>query len=705
MPNSSPLSRSANSEQDYVDEEEDIEEYSDNSADESTMGDLDAENELLEGGYTTGSQSNGPIANGSAIDWAQFGSSEREGTPRGTKRSRGCAAISYGSSRDLVREIVPKNASAIPTIAKDITTKLGIARLNDPDVLILRTEELVGQLYDQDEASGGQDKVLEAALPTTTEELNALWWSCRDHGSRRLPLEGDVLIGIGPNENAPSLQKAIFLSRLLLQLHHPPAAKGKQAFAVSRANQRFSLSGSPHASRIPQRPTSLPKVLLDWLEEHHNPYPTATIDLQTFQPNPTTHTNFWDIIFSSTVRGRVSEVIQVLQKSDFQYARTAREDGQGGDGYRGGPLGNINRVVRRAIQVLELCPGLQDGNWDVARNDWLIFRRRVEQAMVDLTTFAEGRDRDLEPTRSTFEAPNFGIRSPAASLSQSSRRAESQVPWTIYQNLKSLYGILLGGIIEIIAAAQDWVEATIGLTVWWDGDDDDNEVAVGALAMTRRSLRHSQSRGGRLVDLNSTAAYLHRLAFSFERATDESDDDVFQINSANPVEVGLASVFENNVEGVIGLLRGWSLPVASAVIEIASLGGWYESLLGGGTQNGLDESDLLILSSYGHKEHGINRDGILVEYAERLFERGNIEAARPKDTREGWELSIQILARVEDRSMGDKKVVDMLDQLPLVSDLRVDKIFDICQDFGLDREARNIAEVNTLLPPFFFTRH
>ena len=676
-----------------------MEEYSDDLQDGSIEVGSDAENQLDDGDSTTRSQTNGSTANGSVIDWAQLGSSVVEGTPRGIKRSRGGAAISHGSIRDKVKEVSPKKDSAIPSIAKNMATQFDIAGLNDPDELILRTEDLVSQLYIPDNVSGGQEIALEATLPAITEELDNLWRLCRDHDCRSTPPEENVLIGLGPNENAPSLHKATFLSSLLLKLHHSPAAKGKQAFAASKTNLGSSLSTSFYPSRTPQRPTPVPKVLLDWLEEHHNPYRTAAIDLQTFQPNPTAHVNFWDIIFSSTLRGKLSEVIRVFQKSDFQYARTAREDGQGRAGYHGTQVGNIRRVINRALQVLELCPSLQDGNWEVTRNDWIVFRKRVEQAMADLATFAEGRDRDSARTQSTFEAPNFGIRSSTASLSQSTRRAESQVPWTIYQNLKALYGILLGGTTEIVASAQDWVEATIGLTAWWDGDDDDEEVAVDSIAMTQRSLRHSLSRGGRLVDLNNTAAYLRRLALSFERATDDSDDDLFQINSANPVEVGLASVFEGNVEGVVGLLRGWSLPVATAVVELASLGGWFESSLGGGMQNGLDESDLLVLSSYGHREQGMSRDGIMVEYSDRLFRKNELGAPRAKDSREGWELSIQILARLEDRSMADKKVVGLLGQLPLVSDLRVDKVLGICQDFGMDREARKMAEVRSL-PPF-----
>ena len=695
VPSSSPPSRFANgSEQDCISEEEGIEEYSDDLQGSMEV-DSDAENQHFQGDSTIRSQPDGSIANGSAIDWGQSRSVVGGGTPRGIKRSRGGAAISHAPLRQKSKELVPRKNSAIPSIAKNMATQLGIAKLDDPDTMILKTEELISQLYSSEAASESQDIALETALPAITEELNKIWQFYRNQDLRSSPPR-DFLIGIGPNENEPSLHKATYLSSLLLQLHHPPAAKGRQAFAGSRKNLSSSVHGSLYSSQRPQRPTSFPKVLLDWLDTHHNPYRTIMADLQTFQPNPTAHSNFWDIIFSSTLRGKISDIIRVLRNSDFQYARTAREDGQGRDGYNGAQLGNIKRVIGRAIQVLELCPSLQDGNWDVTRNDWIIFRKRVEQAMDDLATFAEGRDRDLDLKQSTFEAPNFGIRSSTASLSQSARRAESHVPWTIYQNLKMLYGMLLGGSTELVASAQDWVEATIGLTAWWDGDDED-ELAVGSLVMTRRSLRQSQSRGGRLVDLNSSAAYLRRLALSFERATDDSSHDLFQINSANPVEVGLASVFEGNVEGVIGLLRGWSLPVASAVVEIASLGGWFESSQG--MQNGLDESDLLILSSYGHREQGISRDGIMVEYAEQLFERDEVQASRAKHTREGWELSIQILARLEDRNMADKKVVDLLSQLPLVSDLRVDKILQICLDFGMEREARNIAEV--LLPLLF----
>lgn len=668
------------------------ESYSEESEEGGMHIDSDEENQPIEAPSMTSSRLSSSIASGVGTDWAPFGSSLGDGTPRGFKRSRGGVVIANGSSRHNVEKRIPKKDSAIPSIAKNMATQLGVANLDDPDDLILGTEDLVGQLYLPETIADEQDIALETTLPTVSEDLNKLWESCRHRSAAASTSEEEVTIGIGPADTAPHFHKAIFLGSLLLQLHHPPAAKGKQALAVPRS---FSLDSSTfHPSKLPPKPTAIPKLLVDWLHDYHNPYRTATIDLRTFNPNPTAHVNFWDIIFSSTLRGNISEVIGILKKSDFKYARTAREDGQGQGGYILSQIDNIKKAISQTVQVLESCPSLLDGNWKTTGNEWLTFRRRVEQAKAALTTFAEGRDRDSDSAGSTFEAPNFGIRSSirGQGLSQSARRAESRVPWTIYQNLKAMYGIMLGGTNEIVSSAQDWVEATVGLTAWWDGDDDDDEVAVGSLAKTRRSLRHSQSRGGRLVDLNASAAYLRRLAFAFERVTDDTDEDLFQINPMNPVEVGLASIFEGNVEGVVGLLQSWSLPVASAVVEIASIGGWFESCLGDGMRNGFDESDLLVLS-YGQEKQGISRDGILVEYAEELFDKGEIQGQGKKEAKEGWEMSLQILARLEDTSVANKKVVELLGDLPLESDKRVDKILDICQGFGLEKEACTIAEV------------
>lgn len=608
--------------------------------------------------------------------------------PRGVKRSRGGAAITYDSPRSVKKPSKPRKDSAMPSIAKKLATQLGAAKLSEPDNLILQTEDLISVLYaaEQDDA-----QAVRAALPRVSDELCKVWDSCRDRDIANRAQGDDVVVGIGPDNLGPPSHKAIFLSTLLLQLHHPGPAKGKQALALS-------VFGRPHASAAPPtlpealvNPTALPKVLLDWLDKNHNPYSSTFSEVEMTKPSPPAHYNFWDIIFVLLLRGKIRDVIRILRMSNFQHAGTAKNDGQE-DGYIATQVTSIDRVIIRATQALERCPALQNDDWHVTGSDWIIYRKQIEQYLDDLSNFAEGRDRHSEPAPSAFEASNFGLQSMTTTLSQSTRRAESRVPWTIYQNLKAMYGIILGQTTEIVASAQDWVEATIGLTVWWDGDDSE-DVTVGRLALTRRSLKHPQSRSDRLVDIDMKEAYLRRLAFSFYRATDDSDDELFLINSNNPVEVGLASVFEGNVEGVVGLLRGWSLPVASAVAEVATLGGWFGSSLSSGVMRNFDESDLMVLSGFGQPEHPIRRDTIMIEYADALFERERLTGSQQQKT-EGWELSIALLARLGDDGISKKRIREVLERLPLQSDQRMDMILRICHDYGMGAEARSMTEVS-----------
>ena len=644
------------------------------------------ESNLLDGPYTRNDRTT-EFRSSAAYDWAQHGTSVNDISPRSSKRSRMSGLVSHRSSHRGDMHLGRKE-SAIPAIARSLAKQIGPPALDEPVYLIVETEKLVKQVYPQDTATQDQEQALESALHVIPEALCKLWQSCCNQNK----LETERTIVIGPSEDEPAFHKATFLGSLLLKLHHPCLAKGKQTCIASRASFMPHPSNSFQKDGIHARLEPYPKILLDWLEQQHNPYRTAIRELRLFYPNPTANINFWDIVFSAVLRGKLSEAVRILRNSDFRYARTAREDGQAEDSYHQIQLGTITRVINRAIQVLEACPALQNEDWNVTGNDWMIFRKRVDQAISDLAAFAEGHDHDLEPAESTFQAENFGLRGSSTALSRSARRAQSKVPWTIYQNLKAMYGLLLGGTTEIVAFAQDWVEATIGLAVWWNGDEDE-EIAVGSLAMTRRSLRRSQTSLARSVDLSPGAAYQRRLANSFARVTDESEDETFQIDSLNAVEVGLASVFEGNIEGVFDLLLAWSIPIAAAVVEIATQAGWFESVPGDGMVDGFNESDLMVLS-YGQPKKGLTRDGVLVEYAQRLFARDLQESDLGLDI-EGWELSIEILDRLDDTSLANKKVVELLGRLSLTPDKRVDKMIEICRSFGLEGEACSIAEVRS----------
>ena len=632
------------------------------------------------------------FASSGGLTWADVGSSAENGTSRGKKRSYGGASLLPMSMQQIQPVKRRRKESAIPSIAKDMAKRLGVAPVEESDKMILETEHIINRPYAAEALHEGSEIALEAALPVATESLCRAWQNHRKQQMQDIDMADDVVITIGPSEDAPPFQKAEFIAPLLLQLHHPPAATGKQAFALSR-NFPSSLNTSLlDSTQPPFKPTSLPKVLTDWLEEHHNAYAVAAINLQLHQPDPTANENYWDVILYLVLRGRIVDAINILKKSNFQYARTARDDGQGQYGYSGVQLKNIGIVIDRATGTLRGCPSLIDGNWEVVGNDWKVFRKQVESAASDLALFAEGRDRDQEPLGQNFEAPNFGIRSTKNILSQSTRRAESQVPWTVYQNLKTLYGILLGGTAEIVSSSQDWVEATVALTVWWDGENDDEEIAVGSNPSPRRSFKRSRDGGHRTVDINPTAAYRQRLAYAFERVTDEEDDDLFQINSNDDVQVGLAAVFEGDVEGAIGLLLGWSLPVASAVAEVASLGGWFASSTTPMVDD-FNESDLMVLS-YGQKERNWSSDDILVQYAEQLFEKGVLQGFRVPQ--EGWELSTQLLGRLNDESVARTKIRELFQRLPLTSDRRADNVISLCRSYGMEAEASSIAEVQIL---------
>ena len=596
----------------------------------------------------------------------------------------------HKSSRWREAHLGRKKDSVVPTLAKHLSDELGPSSLDEPDDLILETEELISELYKDN--STEQQNLIDTALSVVPEALCKLWQSCCNREKQASPRKGEFTIGIGPDEKESSLQKANFLSSLLLQLHHPPTASGKQALIGSRIGRSVFRTSSSHTAEPSEKSKPYPQILLEWLEAHHDPYITALANLHTYYPNSTANHNFWDLVYSSILRGKLSDVIKIFKEADFKHARTARDDGQTEDGYRGLQLDNTTIAVNGAIRLLESCPAVTDGNWDITGNDWIVFRKRIEQAMSNLASLAEGRDKDLDPIKPNFEAEHFGIRGTASALTKSARKAESMVPWTIYQNLKALYGVMLGGAAEIISFAQDWVEATVGLTVWWDGSDNDDEVAIGDLVTSRRSLRKSPSQMPRSVDVETKAAYLHRLAYAFEKVTDDLDEESFQINPSNPIEVGLASIFEGNIKGVIDLLKKWSMTITSAIVEVAARGDWL-GLLTEPTFNGaFNASDLMVLS-YHQPNKGLTKDAILVEYADMLFEKESLEDVKAEVIREGWEISMGVLLRLDDTLSADKHVQELLDKLTLQSDSRADKMIFICRAFGLDAKAAEISEV------------
>ncbi|KZF24293.1 hypothetical protein L228DRAFT_281381 [Xylona heveae TC161] len=626
-----------------------------------------------------------PASNSSRLRSAGgFGSSiQSNSTPRGTKRAH--AELSRRSPSVRLR-----NESALPGISKDLASKAEKIPVYEPDEMILRTEGLINDLVNEQPAEGEDESAFIAALASTPQDLLKSWQYFSEKSLREAgELETDV-ITIGPGEDAPPLTKANFIATLLLRLQHPPTTQASMSLSGSRSGwaSSFNEYGNSVASGSPW---PIPKVLLDWLNTHHDPYEGLGRDVQIHHPNATAHPNYWDIIYSSALRGKLTDVIRIFKESDFRHARTALEDGRDEPGYQGIQLGNIQRVINRAVQILEMCPAVQSGDWDILTNDWLLFRRRVEQGLSDLATFAEGGDKDAEEIDKPFMAKNFGLPNipRQRSLSQASRRAESKVPWTVYQNLKAMYRIFLGGETEIISFSQDWVEAAIGLTVWWNGEDSD--VSDGSLAGSRQSPIRAIARAQLPADEIANEDYLNRLAYAFARATDERDSNTFQIDSLSPIEVALGSIFEGNNEGAIGIVRSWSLVITAAIVEVGSYGGWLQLPGESNARDIFSESDLMVLS-YGMEKDQMQRDQILSQYAEGLFQRRSLRAQNSKLVREGWELSVEVLSRLDDFDLATNKIDELLNKLELDSGRKVDNILSLCDELDISAQGRRISE-------------
>jgi hypothetical protein len=272
------------------------------------------------------------------------------------------------------------------------------------------------------------------------------------------------------------------------------------------------------------------------------------------------------------------------------------------------------------------------------------------------------------------------------------RKAESQVPWDIYENLNIVFEIVLGSRTAILEAAQDWCEATVGLFGWWDEDKTDQN-----LHLSRSHALLLPAPG------HTTEGYLDRLARSFQTAV-ESD---FALNTLNPVEVGMACVFEGNAKGLIGILRAWSLPIAASVAEIASLGGWLpphqRNALFGVQDLDMDDLDVLGVDPESPDEFDGIKDNTLISYAQELAGFRQLSSIQDKDgvPLDGWELAIHVLGRMDSSERSEETVGQLvrmlLEDLDVGSGTTVDKVWRLLSELGMIPYAEETAEVRRIL--------
>ncbi|CAK7568629.1 MAG: hypothetical protein SEPTF4163_006625 [Sporothrix epigloea] len=598
-------------------------------------------------------------------------------------------------------------------IAKGMYKQMGYAELVEAPQLVRQTEVQVSQLYSEGVGVEEDAKRLDEALANTSAQLVALWNAYVE--SLPPPADGDNtedddghLAGIGPGPRASAFENAAYVATLALQLHH----------TRSTENSGNGL----------EAPEPLTETLFRWAADNHNPYPEQVQDVLRFQPSPASHGMFWQTVFGSLLQGRVGDTIELLRVGGWQSVRRA-----GIQAYSGRALANVEWAVQETVGMLETCPG-KLGSWDIWSSEWVLFRIRAKGALDQLRRFAEGGrgsgygngDNNLDDAEGEDEfSQSYRGGDGQQSMTGLARKAESQVPWDIYENLNIVFDIALGLRERILAVSQDWCEATLGLFGWWDesklrpppGSNSNNYGASYPVSIHGRS--HSMS--SRLPDAGVGSAsstfegYLGRLARSFHATTDSG----LEVNSNSPLEVALASIFEDNSHGLLGLLRTWSLPVAAAVVEIASLGGWLPlhpstSALAT-TMDGLDMEDLEVLGVDPTDPDDLDgfKDNTLVQYAQALtnnadlkphnennednrYEDGNMSAPSTSPaTMDGWELAIHVLGRMNSSERAEETigevVLTILEGLDVDSGATIDKIWRLLCDLGMASYAEQVT--------------
>lgn len=557
---------------------------------------------------------------------------------RGTKRTRTAA-----NSND-------KAKADIRAYAKGIAAANVKKSLDETDDFILGTEAILEEL-DSEDVDVKIEAQAQAAASQTARELMRFWKS--QYPMTRDAIEAQTL---GAGSDSPESATASLLASLILPLHHPSAWDSK-----STTKPR---SGQPLSQRSGAK--SIPEVLLGWLSAYHQP---GTDVIETVMNSKVdgyaADPQFWDAVISSLLTGQLSRVISFLSEVDFRRA---------GLGYTNPQLDYIDQALDLMIDLFEQCPAVESEDWDVRGPSWGIFRHHVRQVEEELRSLLEGKEGESE---------NISKSQLSFSLSRSSRMVESCLPQDIHDALYDMCEVLLGDPSVILNSCYDWIEGVMALTVWWDGDEDDN------MHGSTRQVRRRQTRA---VDVTPTLAYRQRLAKSFRDVLGENDL-ASNIDFSDPVQIAVCCIFEGDNEGLVNVIQTYSWSIASALVQIAKIGGWLsESALESTTLRGLDQSDLMVLS-YANSTKSSMKDEVLGTYAQLLANREYFVDAEDNQT-EGWELALMVLSRFDDPYLASQKASALLKKIPLSSPEKVNKLLELCSAFGFADQALQIAEVS-----------
>jgi hypothetical protein len=561
----------------------------------------------------------------------------------------------YDDGQRIVRSGSKQQEYDLTSLAKGLTSKADRGILIESDYVMLETERLLARLQGEAlEGEGSKAKI----IGDTAQELLALW---RTSSTKRL-------------------SQATTLAELLFGIHHPGRLVAEaRTLSASRAL-------TPHD---PESFTPIPKVLLDWLNTQR-PVDEEINDVLGQSGGYSGHVYFWDIVHVTAVRGQLTTTLELLDGANFAVAHTAQDD-EGTNGYRGSKLDHATHAAQEATNLLRQCPAF-NSDWDIKGHDWSIFRQLARQAKRNLEHLAEGESQNRFSMSQSLGGSHFGLSQSRAnfSLSTQSRKVECKVPWSVYDRLLKFYNVLIGDEEEVMDLSDTWIEATLLLTIWWNGEED--ELVQRSLAASRRSFAHP--RRSQIADVK---AYSGRLAAALAAVVDGGEES-FAPMTNNPFEIGVASILDDNVDATLHILRSFSLVEASAIAEVASAGGWLKR--SDGIFGHLDQSDLMLMSFNQPSQTGLSKDDLLVAYADQLSPKDQLKSHDGSLSRPGWELAIEVLGRLDDPVLGTQKIQKILDELPLTSVEQVDKVTQLCHNMGLSDQALGIARVSTMTSKF-----
>lgn len=549
----------------------------------------------------------------------------------------------------------PAGVSKYADIARSMYSSMTIQSVEESDDLILATEALTNKLYYQDTSSDSDREDLEGTLINVSHELIQLWENY--HDQTIVYRSEEYTATIGPGTQAPNFVKANFLASLILRIRHP-------------RNNFSSLTA---------REITLPQTLLEWMEKYHNPYPNQYEEILAHRPSPANHNLFWDTVFNCLIRGKVNSVLNLMRNAGWKYTKDETDNLRSFPGQKNisdMTLTNIEWAMETAVQILLKCPATHE-DWNSRNNEWRMFRLRALQALEDLKKFNEGRHHEVNDGERIMLEPG--------SFNETAKKARSLIPWHLYQSLVTFYNLVMGDMSTILANSQDWCEATIGLVVWWDECKKDQGLSTNYLQqMSYLSNKNSISK-----------FYDHKIRISFEAATSNSTD--FQINSADEVQIALASIFQGDSESVINFLRCWSGPVSCAVAEIGSLAGWLpkakEKILIN-MSGSLDQEDFDVL---GITQSSSNSDSVkdkaLITYANNLSKRKDLKSsADPEIKLNSWEISIAIFGRLDSGARSMEIIKEFIDNFPLEDSITVNRLCKLLNSIDLNYLAEIAAQ-------------